>query len=134
LTFRVVDKELPEFMGDSQDDMSMITVEKFFRKSMGPDVCMFFSAARAGFAFTTERDNLSGSAVRTDECSEAAIFGTTFKHFFGFMDNIFRELVFVEMFEENPVVVTFKNGFKCKFFAHGKDYIKRCFESHEPRK
>ena len=89
--------------------MSVITMEKLFRESMSPDVGMFFPAARASFAFTGERDNLGDSTVRADESSEAAIFSAAFKHFFGFVDNIFREFILIEMLKEEPIVIAFED-------------------------
>ena len=120
-----MNKESPEFMGNSEDDMSVTTVKKFFRKSMSPYVSMFFPAARAGFAFTGERDNLGDSAVRADESSKAAIFSAASKHFFGFMDNIFRELILVELFEKSPVIISFKNRFKGEPCVHNRYYIRK---------
>lgn len=103
--------------------MSMIEVEEFFGHGLGPDVGMFFAAARAEFAFTTKVNDFCFTAMRTNICGEAAAFGAAVEHFFGFMEDMFRKLILIEFFKEDPVIITFEDRFKSKFSVHdNRDY------------
>lgn len=138
LTFRVVDEELPEFMGKGEDDVSMIAVKEFRSEGLRPDVGMFFATARAGFAFTTERDDFGFATVRADEGGEAAVFSAAVKHFLGFVDDMCGELILVELLKKEPVVIESEDRFKGKFFAHNsRNCIRKIFDvgvkSHESR-
>ena len=86
--------------------MSVDAVEEFVGKSLSPNVSMFFAATRTDLTFATERDNLCYPAMRTNEGGETTVWGTAFKHFVGFMDSIFRQLVAIEIFKESPVIVS----------------------------
>ena len=54
-------------MGDGEDDVSMIAVEKFFGKGLGPNIGILFSTTRTSFAFTTKRNDFGCAAVRANE-------------------------------------------------------------------
>lgn len=123
LAARVVNEEWPEFFGDGQYDMPMVAVKEFCGHGLGPDVGMFFAAAGAEFAFTAKMDDFCFTAMRANERGEAAACGAAGKHFFGLMEDVLGKLVPVEFFEEDPIIITFEDGFKGEFSAHDRNII-----------
>ncbi len=105
--------------------MPVGTVEEFFGHCLGPDVGMFFAAAGAEFAFTAKVNNFSFTAMGANVSGEATVFGAAVEHFFGLLEDVFRKLVFIESFEEGPIIIAFEDGFKGEFSAHdNRDYIR----------
>jgi len=103
----------------------VITVEEFFRESMGPNISMFFAATGTKFTFTAERKGFGLTAMGADVSGKTAILGAAFEHFLNFVDNIFRKLIMVKLLKEWPVVITFKDRFKSQVSVHDRDdYIK----------
>lgn len=88
---------------------------------MCPNVGMFFSATRTELAFTAERKGFSLAAMGANESGEAAVFATAIKHFLNFVDDIFRKSIFVKLFKECPVIITFKDRFKSQVSIHNRD-------------
>lgn len=121
----VVDEERPEFVWEGQNDMPVVTVEEFFGHCLGPDVGMFFAARGAELAFTAKVDDLYFTAMRANESREAAVLGAAVEHFFGFLEDMLRKPILVELFKEGPIIITSEDRFKGEVTAHDNwDYIK----------
>ena len=107
-----MDEKRPKLIGDSQNNMSMVTVEEFFGHGLGPDVGMFFAAARTELAFTAKADDFYFAAMGADVGGKAAVFSAAVEHFFGLMEDVIREFILVEFFKEYPIVITPEDRFK----------------------
>jgi len=75
--------------------MSMVAIKKCLRYVFGPDISMLFATARTELTFTAERYGSCITAVTAYVSSKTTFLGAAFEHLFNFMDNVFRELIFV---------------------------------------
>jgi len=96
----------------------MWNIKKHFRGGLGPDIDVFFSATGTEFTLTGKREDFRIATMGTDEGSKATFVSTTFKHFFYFRDGIDRKIIFIEVFEERPIIISLKNVFERKFLQH----------------